>query len=62
VIHHVPYPPDLALADFFLFPKVNLAVKEGCFNGISDIQCGMTKQLKGVSLQDFQPAFEDLYK
>jgi hypothetical protein len=50
----------LAQTDFFLFPKVKLALKGESFN-ISDILRGVTEQLKGLSLQDFQRAFENLY-
>jgi hypothetical protein len=41
---------------------VKLALKGERFSDISDIQRGVTEQVKGVSLQDFQRAFEDLYK
>jgi hypothetical protein len=47
---------------FSLFQKVKLALKGERFNDISDIQRGVTEQLKGVSLQDFQRTFDDLYK
>jgi hypothetical protein len=60
VIQQPPYSPELAPADFFLFPKVKLALKGERFSDISDIQRGVTKQVKGVSLQDFHHAFEDL--
>jgi hypothetical protein len=39
-----------------------MAVKRKRFSDISDIQRGITEQLKGVSLQDFERAFEDLCK
>jgi hypothetical protein len=61
VIQHPPYLPDLTPADFFLFLKVKLALGEH-FSNISDIQRGVTKQLKGVSLQDFRGTFKDQYK
>jgi hypothetical protein len=32
------------------------------FRDISDIKCDVTELLEGVSLQDSQRAFEDLYK
>jgi transposase len=59
VVHHPPYSPDLAPADFFLFVKLKLALKGERF---SDIQHGVTEQLNGISLQGLQHAFEDLYK
>jgi hypothetical protein len=46
----------------FVFPKVKLALKGERFSDISDIQRGVTEQLKGVSLLAFQSTFEDLYK
>jgi hypothetical protein len=45
---------------FSLFPKVKLALKGERFSDISDIQRGTTELPKGVSLQHFQRAFEDL--
>jgi hypothetical protein len=56
------YSPDLAPADFILFPKVKQALKEERFSDISDIQCGVTELLQGVSLQDFQRALGNLCK
>jgi hypothetical protein len=41
---------------------VKLALKVDRFSDISDIQRGVTEQLKGVSLQDLKRAFEDLDK
>jgi hypothetical protein len=42
----------------FIFPKVKLALKEGRFRDTGVIQSGVTDQLKGLSLRDFQ----DLWK
>ena len=38
VLDHPPYSPDLAPADYFLFPKVKYHLKERLFDSISDIQ------------------------
>ena len=57
-----PYSPDLVPEDSFLFPKVKQVLKGESFNDISDIQCGVTEILQGVSLQDFQRALENMYK
>jgi len=54
--------PDLALADFSLFLKVELALKGGYFSNISHMQRCVTKPVKGVSLQDFPRGLQDLYK
>ena len=53
VIQHPPYSPDLATAEYILFPKVKMVPKGERFSDISDMQCGVTELLKGVSLQDF---------
>ncbi|PNF22264.1 RING-box protein 1A [Cryptotermes secundus] len=37
VLDHPPYSPDLAPADFWLFPKVKLAMKGDCHDTIQDI-------------------------
>jgi hypothetical protein len=50
VIQHPSYSPDFAPADSILFPKVKLFLKGERF---SNIQCGVTELLKGVSLHDF---------
>jgi hypothetical protein len=62
VVQHPPYSPYLAQADFFLIQKMRRTLKAESFSDISDIQSGKIRQLKGVSLQDFQRAFEELYK
>jgi hypothetical protein len=38
VIFHPPYSPDLALCDFFLFPKMKLKLKGRRFDNIEEIQ------------------------
>jgi hypothetical protein len=62
VIQHPPYLPDLALANFSLFLNVKLALKEGYFRNISDIQHCVTKPVKGVSLQETSCVDARLYK
>ncbi|GFU67138.1 mariner Mos1 transposase [Trichonephila clavipes] len=53
-----PYSPDLAPADFFLFPKVKTALK-GCHQGtLDDVKRACTHALKDVSVGDFQGAYE----
>jgi hypothetical protein len=45
----------------FLFLKAKLALKGEQFSEISDIKCDVTELLKGVPVQGFQRAFEDLH-
>jgi len=38
VVPHLPYAPDLAPADFFLFPKIKTTLKGRRFQTIEEIQ------------------------
>lgn len=48
-ICHPPYSPDLAPADFFLFPKLKLNVKGRFFEDVSTIQASCTEHLKAIT-------------
>ncbi|GFT34292.1 uncharacterized protein TNCV_2157561 [Trichonephila clavipes] len=53
-----PYSPELATADFFLFPKVKTALKK-CHHGtLDDVKRACTHALKDVSVGDLQRAYE----
>ncbi|GFY31146.1 uncharacterized protein TNCV_4360531 [Trichonephila clavipes] len=53
-----PYSPNLAPADFFLFPKVKTVLK-GCHHGTQDdVKRACTHALKDTSVGDFQGAYE----
>jgi transposase len=45
VLDHPFYSPDLAPADYFLFPKVKSHLKGRLFDSISDIQKAVTSTL-----------------
>jgi hypothetical protein len=62
VIQLSPYLPDLAPADFILFPKVKLALKAQRFSDINETQRGVTQLLTVVPFENFKRAFEDLDK
>ena len=62
VINHPPYSPDLAPADYFLFPKIKIALKGEFFEDISTIQQNVTRELKAVPETMFQQAFQRLYE
>jgi len=57
VCPHPPYSPDLALCDFWLFPKVKMTMKGKCFESIRDIEAATTVQLKTLTKEDFQNCF-----
>jgi hypothetical protein len=53
----VPYSPDLAPCDFWLFPKVKMTMKGKRFESIQDLEAALTQQLKTLTKQDFQNCF-----
>ena len=51
-----PYSPDLALCDFFLFPKLS-----GCrYEIIEEMKEALTKVIDTLIREDFHEAFEKL--
>lgn len=52
-----PYSPDLAPADFFLFPKVKTALKGRHYGTLDAVKAACTRALKDVSVTDFHGAF-----
>ena len=56
VLDHPPYSPDLAPADYFLFPKVKSHLKGRLFDSISDVQKAVTSTLNTIAKDDFYKA------
>lgn len=59
---HPPYSPDLAPADFFLFPKMKLRLKGRRFGSIGEIQRESQSVLDTLTVEDFQTAFGEWQK
>jgi histone-lysine N-methyltransferase SETMAR len=55
---HPPYSLDLALADFFLFPKMKMQLKGRRFHSVADIQCESQKVMDSLTQNDFKAAFQ----
>ena len=53
VLHHPPYSPDLAPADYFLFPKSKFSIKGWHFQIVEEIQCAVTRELNNISKTAF---------
>jgi len=53
VLDHPMYSPDLAPADYFLFPKVKSHLKGRLFDSILDIQKAVTSTLNTTAKDDF---------
>ena len=51
-----PYSPDLALCNFWLFPKL----RGCCYETIDEIKVAVTKVLDTLTQEDFYEAFQKL--
>jgi len=61
VLDHPPYSPDLAPADYFLFPKVKSHLKGRLCDSIWDIQTAVTSTLNTTAKDDFYKGIQKLY-
>lgn len=59
-IVHPPHSPDLASADFYLFPKLKFHMKGTRYQSVSNIQQIVTQYLKTIPQCDFPKAFQNL--
>jgi hypothetical protein len=55
---HPPYSPDLAPADFFLFPEMKMQLKGRRFHSVADIQRESQKVMDSLTQNDFEAAFQ----
>ncbi|GBN84258.1 hypothetical protein AVEN_254239-1 [Araneus ventricosus] len=61
-LEHPPYSPDLAPADFYMFPRLKMRWKGHRFVDSDEVIENATKQLKDLSKNEFQECFEQLYE
>ena len=59
VVPQAPYSPDLALADFFLFPKLKSALKGRRFKTMEEIEENSLWDLRAIPQNTFQDAFQN---
>jgi hypothetical protein len=59
-LDHPPYSPDLAPADFWLFPKVKLAMKGNRHDTIQGIQRECTAVLNAIPQKEYRDCFRKL--
>jgi len=62
VLPQPPYSPDLAPADFFLFPKLKSTLKGRRFESIEVIKSNLLTHLRSIPKTDFQECFRTLKK
>ena len=53
------YSPDMAPADFFLFPKHKLPLRGTRFQSIEDIKVNSPRELKSIPESAFKKCFDD---
>jgi len=58
IVPHPPYSPDLASADFFLFPKLKTTLKGCRFQTTEEIQENAITELHVITESAFQEAFQ----
>jgi alpha-L-fucosidase len=57
VVSHPAYSPDLAPADFFLFPKLKATLKGSRFQTVEEIKENAIRELRAIAESAFQEAF-----
>jgi hypothetical protein len=62
VVPQPPYSPDLAPADFILFPKFKSSLKGRRFQTVEEIEENSLRDLRGILQNTFQDAFQDWKK
>jgi len=62
VVPHPPYSPDLAPADFFVFPKLKTTLKGRLFQTIEEIQENAIREPRAITESAFQEAFQQWNK
>jgi hypothetical protein len=62
VVSHPPYSPNLAPADFFLFPKLKTTLKGRRFQTTEEIQESAIRELPAITENAFQEAFQQWKK
>lgn len=60
VIPHPPYSPDLLPCDYFLLPKLKIAIKEALHDDIESIQAAVTKVIEMIPHSDFSKSIHAL--
>jgi hypothetical protein len=59
MLEHPPYSPDLALCDFFLFPKIKSALKGTRFESVDTVKAKATGVMKKLSEKVLQHCFQE---
>jgi hypothetical protein len=58
----LPYFPDLAPADFFMFPKLKSSLKGSRFQKVEEIEKNMPRDLRAIPQNTFYIEFQNWKK
>jgi len=61
-LRQLPYSPDLALCDFFLFPRLKKVLKRHQFEAMENIKRKSTKTLLDIPKDEFAKYFQQWQK
>ena len=59
-VPHLPYSPDLAPCDFWLFPKLKEKLRGCRYETIEEIKVAVTKDIDTPTQEDFHGDFQKL--
>ena len=59
-VPHLPYSPDLAPCDFWLFPKLKEKLRGCHYETIEEMKVVVTKVIDTLTQEDFHVAFQKL--
>ena len=62
LVEQPPYSPDLAPADYFLFPWLKHVLRGVWFRNVQELKDRVSMMLKSIPAAEFAQAFEDLKK
>jgi hypothetical protein len=62
VVLQLPYSPDLAPVDFFLFPKLKSSLKGHRFQGVKETEENLLRDLRAIPQNTFQDVLQNWKK
>jgi [histone H3]-lysine36 N-dimethyltransferase SETMAR len=60
VIQHPPYSPDLSPCNYFLFPKMKMAMKGTFYDDVEAIQAAVTRVIEAIPKTDLHKSIHAL--
>ena len=61
IVRHLPYSPDLAPCDFWIFPKLKEKLRSCRYETIVEMKEAMTKVIDTLTQEDFHGAFQKFW-